>query len=439
MNRRKTSMYLLCAPNLGILDNWLPVLFHFYRSNSNFRYVLILPNLKVASSIHFDNAITKIADSVFDEIVFQNITGEWLKASSIGNVKDWCKTKYRVTRLFAYIEEINMKYPKVCTLLMPIISLYGVISRHNNRKKIVHIDKQIHDADILLYDIHVSNNENLSEILTIFNNNLRFSMPHSIGIKLKLDQIKKIDEKNINKLNIYLFSRFFERDFYIKKYGVRDNNLKFYGIPRHDDDWIKEIRFQSSSLLPNFQDEKAVLIISSPISACLPRNRKIRSLKDINKFILKQLGINIVIKLHPKELNEGIYEEVFGSKNYGKTWIYSDLHPFALAKGRKLAITLFSGVSFDMLRLGVPCIEYIDLQDIPGFEIMNKKPVTPFTRYGLVYSVSNYDEFEFHVNKIIKSSDDASSSIKKYSEYFPIDNQSSSRIATNLMQITLEN
>ena len=165
-------------------------------------------------------------------------------------------------------------------------------------------------------------------------------------------------------------------------------------------------------------------------------DRKIKSLINIKKVLQEGLGMNLVIKLHPKEAKEGIYEDVFGIKEYGKTWVYSGLHPFALAKGRKLAISLFSGVSFDMLRLGVPCIEYIDLQGIPGFDdIVDKKPITPFARYGLVTSVSNYSELEYHVNRIMKSSNYHESYIKVYKKYFIMDDKSSDKIASNILEL----
>ena len=165
-------------------------------------------------------------------------------------------------------------------------------------------------------------------------------------------------------------------------------------------------------------------------------DRKIKSLIDIRKVIQERLGMNLIIKLHPKESKDGVYEHVFDAKEYGKTWIYSGLHSFVLAKDRKLAISLFSGVSFDMLRLGVPCIEYIDLKDIPGFDIVNKKSITPFARHGLVVSVNNYNELEYHVDRIIKSSNHYELSIKIYRKYFIMNDKASNMVASNILELT---
>ena len=49
-----------------------------------------------------------------------------------------------------------------------------------------------------------------------------------------------------------------------------------------------------------------------------------------------------------------------------------------------------------MLRLGVPCIEYINLQNIPGVDIINGKPLTPLARYNFVTSASDYNEFKLN-------------------------------------------
>ena len=436
MNNNKITIYLLCSPNLGVLDNWLPVLFQIYNNNKNYRFVLLFPNSTIVSSICFDNAINKIADKIFDLIIVQTIPGEWMKFDSLVNSKKWCESNYVITKVFKYIELIKLKYPKVYKLISSLIYLYTIIFRYKNRKKIVHLDKQIYSTDVLLYDVHVRKHGNVSKILFLFSGNYKFSMPHGIGIRLKLDHIVKANNNNNNKLKIYLFSNFFERDYYIKKHGVNDDNLNFFGIPRHDYNWINEIQRQSQILPPGFQNGNTIFIISSPVSACLPMDRKIKSLINIEKVLQEGLGMNLVIKLHPKEAKEGIYEDVFGIKEYGKTWVYSGLHPFALAKGRKLAISLFSGVSFDMLRLGVPCIEYIDLQGIPGFDdIVDKKPITPFARYGLVTSVSNYSELEYHVNRIMKSSNYHESYIKVYKKYFIMDDKSSDKIASNILEL----
>ena len=77
---------------------------------------------------------------------------------------------------------------------------------------------------------------------------------------------------------------------------------------------------------------------------------------------------NIVIKLHPKERREGIYEEVFGTETYGYNWVYSDNHPFVLAEYSDFAISFYSGVVIDMLALGIPTIEYLDLRGIPEYD-----------------------------------------------------------------------
>ena len=39
-NKKNSSLYLLCSPNIGLLDNWLPVVHKLKKGLDNFRGII---------------------------------------------------------------------------------------------------------------------------------------------------------------------------------------------------------------------------------------------------------------------------------------------------------------------------------------------------------------------------------------------------------------
>ena len=62
-----------------------------------------------------------------------------------------------------------------------------------------------------------------------------------------------------------------EREFYQLVYGLKNDQIKVFGIPRHEKNWIKSLIDQEES--ENSQD-KYILVISRPVSNILPAARK---------------------------------------------------------------------------------------------------------------------------------------------------------------------
>ena len=131
--------------------------------------------------------------------------------------------------------------------------------------------------------------------------------------------------------------------------------------------FINTIQNESSSLPDNFINN-TVLVLSRHIDGNLSFIEKTDSIRNIKKIFIDELGMKLVIKRHPNEIKERIfsnkhctiYEDVLGLNNYGLTWVYSNLHTFALAKGKKLVVSLYTGVAIDVVVMKTPCVEYIE-------------------------------------------------------------------------------
>ena len=290
--------------------------------------------------------------------------------------------------------------------------------------------------DILFYDIATEGNTNpvVSSVLQLFKNS-KYSFPHAISMSaLEKKSVVPINVSNKNNIKDYVFGKF-QTKYHESKYGI--NKIRVVGIPRHDRNWIKTIQEYSPRLPDNFDDENTVVVLSKRASNLyFLFDNKVETLKNIKKIFIDELGMKVAVKFHPKEKKEriyknkedDIYENIFGLDNYGLTWIYSGLHSFALCKGKKLVISLGAGVIFDMIAMGAPCIEYKNKKE-------NEEKITQFVKYGFVEGFSSYHELSAYVNKWkIGSNQVSTTPINTCKKYFPVFNDISRVIATEILQ-----
>ena len=429
--KNNRTVYFLCSPNIGLMDNWLPVIYILKKINSNFNYVLILSHSRNIPSISFDNATIRIAEDVFDFVILHSPSGIWIKVDSI---KHLVKNNFNVWKLLEFSLRVSNKIKLLNSIFLFLKNIVSLLDKIKYKANVLNIESVILKDDLLLYDIHTYLDPIDYEVISKFNNSLRFSMSHGISFNDSTMSSKGIIKKinltgDTKKLKILLFSEMLGYEYYLKQYSITQKNFIIAGIPRHDQIWIDKIQSLSDPIPTNFNDEASIFLASRPICSYIPRERKVKVFKDIKSVIIDQLNMKVIVKMHPKELNDRICEDIFGKEEYGKTWIYSNLHPYVLAKGKRLSIAFNSAISFDMLRLGVPCIEYINLEGIP-----NMNSYTEYARNGVVIAVDNYKDFKFQVNKVFRSSDYAPHALRKYKSYFDENSDTSMRVASEIIE-----
>jgi hypothetical protein len=429
--KKNRTVYFLCSPNIGLMDNWLPVICRLKKMNNNFKYVLILSHSRNIPSINFDNATVRIAEDVFDFVILLSPSGIWTKVDSI---KYLVKNNFTVWKLLEISLRVSNKIKLLRSVFLFLKNIVNILDKKKYKGNVVNLENIILKDDLLLYDIHTYLDPIDYQVISKFNDSYRFSMSHGISFndstmssKGHINKIKLSGDNN--KLKIFLFSEILGYEYYLKQYSITQENFIIAGVPRHDQVWIDKIQSLSEPIMKNFNDEASIFIASRPECNYIPRERKVKVFKDIKSFIIDQLNMKVIVKLHPKEINDRICEDIFGKEKYGKTWIYSNLHPYVLGKGKRLSIAFNSAVSFDMLRLGVPCIEYINLEGIP-----NMNGSTEYGRKGVVVSVNNYKDFQFQVNKLLTSPDYASNAFGKYKSFFDVIDDSSIKVASEIIE-----
>jgi hypothetical protein len=393
---------------------------------------MILPKGSVVTRLGLDNVIYKIADKIFDEIIVRAPSGLLLRKKSLSSSYSDSIYLNFFFRLLSIYEEIGKKITLIRIIVELFLDAYRRISLIVHRKSVVNIREAVSKKDVLLYDIHVETNEQVGDIFPFFLKCYRFSIDHGISARIGNSHLKKI--VNSHNLKVFLFSDYFQSKYYRDKYSLLDENLSVIGIPKHDESWISIIKKQSDTLPDKFRGDDTVVLFSRAVSSYLTRDRKEQSMRDIKKIVIDELGMNLVIKTHPKEYRDNTFERILGIEDYGEKWIYSDLHPFVLGDGKKITISFYTGIAFDMNRIGVACIEYFNWDYDTGFVDSEGVRISSTVHLGMVIGAHNCIQLRLIIESIIKGSNKYTDSLmENYMKYFPLKSNISSIVASDIV------
>lgn len=385
---------------MGILDAWLPVLYRLRKCNFNF--ICIIPKAGVASSIDMDNVLSKTANSIFDRVVFKTYSDDWASSDSLSSAKSL--NSLTVIEIFILKLEVLLGRRRgLFLILLALKSLLRFVNRAKYRNKYCKLSDLTQNNSILLYDLDEEFKDYNEEIMSLLGSSVhKFSLAHGFGnIGLKEASHYKKNKGFVFNAEALLYSDV-SRDYYLSYHSIGLENIKAVGSPKLERWWIDYIVSNSRPI----NDNDCVFLISRPSSEFLPKDTKKRIIKDIRKFVIDGMNSKLIIKKHPKEIiGDSLFEEILGVEDYGKTWEYSNQHPFSIGKKCLFAISFYSGVAIDMLAIGIPTIEYLDLKGLNGFDNnsslrVDGEPVFNFRYCGLVLGVSNSTEFEKCLDEI---------------------------------------
>ena len=366
--------------------------------------------------------LIKISLNIFDKVVFKSQSGLWLQVRTFEEAKKINTLTVAANHLLTFSRRVSRF--TVLRLFSKVISLiHNFIELRVHSKNTVNLKNIFGSVRAVLYDVGEECKEYNTEILNVLDGVQKYSMHHGININKKAEVERFSKKKIVSDVKAYLFSQD-DKFYYQNKYGLMERNLKVVGVPRHDKKWMAKIIYESSvanELLWN----DYIFLISRPLSPYLPYERKKKTLENIKSFAFKEVNKRVVIKVHPKERDDGLYKKVFGVENYGKNWVYSDNHPFALGKNSAFAISFYSSVVIDMLVIGVPVVECLDLRGIKEYDNSNSlrdesgDPVFDYRYFGLVLGVNDYEQLKMQTDKIMNNRDIVLLELtKRYQELF---------------------
>ena len=438
----KPTKYILlwCTPGFGVLDIWLPIVKKL-KEKGDIKIDFVFPE---PSSLRLEDKqsdLFNLAEILSDDVIYRSYSGFWFKARTLGEAHK--NNKYSVfdekikiaSRMLVKGRLSKYFFVKVIGKLILSISKYFIYTKEKFRLLNLYDVNLFNNADGILYDIVMEHKKVNKELRVSLKNIPKFSMFHGLAASWVMDQF--ICDKFVTKrsdVTVYTMSNL-EVSGYKKCFGILDENLVHSGIPRHDSDWIEFICNQSTPVKDDIFDS-FVLIIGRPASPYNTPERKKKALRDIYDVVCIKHKLKLVVKMHPKESDQGIdyriYNEVFGVENYGKNWTYSGMHPFVLGRKSIFSITFFSGVAIDMLAINKPTIEYLNLEGLNLYDNSDSlrdefgNPVFQCRYAKLVLGASSRLELERHVESILNQYEMTVSPLRSmYEKYFmPFDGAS---------------
>jgi hypothetical protein len=418
------NIYFLCSPSLGIIDTWLPIIHSIYQKNGKeFTYILIIPRTPDVRKVDFNSVILKIADVIFDKVIFRLDSGLWVESDSIFNSKKHIDSISKQSYFFKSLKFVSRKNLLLNYLFLIYLRIIKIIDKVRYQSIYFEISSIANKKSILFYDFTKSSKAYNSEVIRYLENSKKFSIYHG-GPGTTFNKISKkanSSQKFKKNLRVYLFSKK-EKDYYINAYGLDDKQFFVSnGVPKYDRFWLDKIDSYYPKLDDEFYNSKQfVLLLSRPSELPLFTSKeREEAIRDIKKVVIDTLGLRLVIKLHPKEESSDIYEKILDKSEYGNSWIFSDKYHMLLGEKSKFVIVFYSGTVIDMIRIGVPSIEYLDISK-------NEKRLGEHFEYykiyrnlGFTYGASNYSQLKQLAEKIISNPSSAKDELlQNYLNFF---------------------
>lgn len=399
-SRKKIA--LLCSPGMGVLDIWLPIISRLKAQHPNIKFQCIVPKAATIEQLNTTGILEQEAARIFSSYLVQSIFGNWFITNTLSETQTAHKPK-TWQRLLLRLKNHAGKYPVIKGLMPQLWQLLQRTEAVMCKNHICNMPDILSKTNAMLFDLHESVKDYAEDIFAAVRPCPKFSLLHGVNINLEQASTNPLPQKKLEHTKAYVFSAL-ERAHYEKRFGITGDDVVLRGVPKYDPDWIEKLTRATTADHPwhNF-----VFIVSRPTLPYLPYERKQAALQQIKHIIIDKHQLKVVVKHHPKEQSDGLYERVFGSANYNKTWCYTSNHPLTIAKKAKFAISFFSGVAVDMIVSDCPVLEYLDLRGLKAFDhekaLRDKQghPVFNYRYLQLVLGVSDGDGLDKACQEVI--------------------------------------
>jgi hypothetical protein len=378
------TLVLLCAPSLGILDNWLPVLHAARASDPDLRIVALIPDRETLAQLEPEDTAHVLADEVIDATVAPLVGGGWVLAEGFLGARDAAR---------------------------PRGPLRSRPTRAQRRAR-VEPSQLAGPGTRLLYDIHLHDKQRVQPLLKAMGATPRFS--HNHGIELEVVDAGRVappDPENVHAAFLYGPS---EVEAYTRNFGLDPASLHVVGVARHDPAWVQKV-VERSEALHRLPFDEHVLVVSRPAgSSYLPHDRKVAALRALHQVAWHEHGLPLVLRTHPKEHEDGTLAAALPADEEGVSWARSRAHPFHLATRSRVGVTFLSGVAVDLIALGVPVIELLDVRGLPEHDGPSARRdeqgrvlFGPYRRDGLVIPADDIEDLRGGIRRTVEPTHDA--------------------------------
>jgi hypothetical protein len=406
MTDRDRDVVVLCSPSLGILDNWLPVLHAARRDHPSWRIRAVIPATQTVMDVVEDDTVVRLADEILDEVVFRAADGRLLRARSLVEARRIAGSRPLLgvlTRGAAALERRAGGTVPGRVAARMVRAVAGLAAGRRRRR--VPLATLRMPQTVLCYDVYVSDKPACRDVLTALAGTPRYSIHHGVNVVEPYPHpVRRPDRSPVV---AYLYAAA-EREAYRVNHGLDDGALRVVGVPRHEQAWMEHV-IAASERRHDLAWDDAVFLISRPGgSSYLPDDRRRQALRDIHRVVCEENGLRLVVKPHPKEGHLRALASAFPSDTHGHTWTLSRAHPFHIGARSRFAVSFLSGVAIDLIPLGVPTVERLDVRGLPGHDgpdalrdERGRPAYSYFRRHGLVLPADDVDDLRAQVQRIL--------------------------------------
>jgi hypothetical protein len=400
------TLVLLCAPSMGILDNWLPVLHLVRTRHAAWRIVALIPDHETLAQLDATDTAHVLADELIDETIAPIAGGHWIRADglfSAGRLARPCRAARGLLAVADSVARLAGRDPfsdrPEPHRLSPLLR---VLRSRAQRDAATEPGTLVQHGARVLYDAMLHGKERIAPLMADLQGIPRHAMLHGIAL-LEDDGSLPPSPDSAGEAAAYLFGPS-EIPAYRDGFLVPASRLHVVGVARHEPAWVTYVSERSRRAhrtpFPEF-----VLVVSRPAgSDYLPVDRKIRLLRELYQVAWEEHGLPLVVRTHPKERLDGTLAAAFPAEGEGTSWAISSAHPFHLAQHSRVGVVLFSGVAVDLVALGVPVIQLLDVAGLAGIDAASAPPDAhgrprfgPYARDGLVHTADGAHELREHL------------------------------------------
>lgn len=404
------TLLLIVSPSLGCLDNWLPIISKRKELCPQDKVYIAISASKTVGDIMPEDALIKLTQQLIDGVFSYTLSQKWAFHKTLVEAKELEQSQKK----FEIINKIRRALFKF--RMSKLVSIYNKII-----DMLFVFDDSVFDVLLpqntqILYDVYVGEVPTVKKLTERFSYYEKISLCHGIYIHdLPPEESPNVLGNPGTRCLLYSKS---EESYYHKLYSIPYEMMNVVGVPRHDITWVsKVLSIDENQLFTVNKFKPYLFIVSRPGSTkYFSYEKKLISLQNIKKLFIDEKKLRVIVRIHPKERNQGLYENVFGIENYNKTWCYSELHAYTLAKNAKMAITFFSGVSVDIINLGIPIIQYLEA----SHGSLNDRTIMNFLMKGFGFYAENDQKLLQFTNQIFTNPENVINMFKKtYESLFP--------------------
>lgn len=407
-NNRLNALFI-CAPSTGTLDSWVPVIHKLKDKYPGSSYTILFPRSHILVDSDLDSSLIQFSGPLFNNVVFQGPQGSvWYICDTFHKARESCiSLKEKISHRNRALRFIPGRFRKY------LFNTKKLTTKESHQ--IENLQGFLNQFNAVFYDVYLHDKKYHRPILDRIENTPKFSISHGLNPRNTIRKKPKSlsNDKGIENITAFLYS---SDEFipYKQEMGLLPENIIVTGVPRHSPDWMKHFTqsgFEQKKAVTLFKEDFIFVISRKGNTPLLPIERMRKSIEWIKYVAFDVLKVKVVIKLHPKETNQSLYEEVLGKEEYGKKWMFSNAHFFTIGKRSLFAVCYFSGVSVDLIPLNIPTIELLDIRGLKehenrGMKDRNGVPVLNYRFNDLVLGASTRSEFLNHVHAVMHNKKD---------------------------------